>query len=307
MVQATFLTPPVYGSTDVYLIIGDPVEQVRAPESFNLIFARFGIDAVMVPVRVTAADLAGFVHAAFRAANIKGIWVTIPHKAAVLDLLDDCTPRARSVGAVNAIRREPDGRLYGDLFDGEGFTAGLRLAGIVWQGRRVLVLGAGGAAAAIGASLGGGPHAAALVAFFDPVEGRAMRLAAALQPASRSQVRAVDCNDPAGYDLVVNASPLGLRAGDPMPCDPTRMEQHAVLADILMKNQPTPLVQAARTRGLLAQPGFEMMIQQTHLYLEFFGFAHAAQAVRCDCDFIREHIYPPGLHGEIPVAPRAVP
>ncbi|HSV48223.1 MAG TPA: shikimate dehydrogenase [Ramlibacter sp.] len=304
--STAFPGPRIRGTTDVYLILGDPVEQVRAPESFNLVFEQLGIDAVLVPARVAPADLQEFVRAAFKAANVKGMWVTIPHKEPLMALLDDSSALAQAAGAVNAIRRNADGTLTGDLFDGEGFAAGLAHAGIGWTKRKLLVIGAGGAAAAIGASLALGPQAAAELAFFDPVPGKAQQLVARLQRAGALGVRAAATSDPAGHDLVINASPLGLNAGDPLPCDVGRMAPHAALVDILMKNQPSPVVRAARARGLVAQPGFEMMIQQTHLYLEFFGLHEAARAVRGNCNFIRELIYPPQLRGEIPLPPAAL-
>lgn len=292
MHSAHALIPQVTGSTDVYLILGDPVEQVRAPESINRVFAHFGIDAVLVPVHVAPHHLTAFVKTAFMAKNIKGMWVTIPHKTPIMEVLDDSTPLARVAGAVNAVRRTADGRIEGALFDGEGFVASLDCYRIAYAGKRVLMLGAGGAAAAIGASLACAPqNAVAELAFFDPSAGRAQELATRLGTAARARVCAVDNNGTAGFDLVVNASPLGLGLSDPMPCDVAHMEPHAALVDILMKNQPTPVVRAARMRGLVAQPGFEMMILQTHLYLDFFGLGDAAAAVRKDADFIRQTIY----------------
>jgi shikimate dehydrogenase len=284
--------PRITGNTDVYLILGDPVEQVKAPESFNLMFARFGIDAVLVPARVAPADLEAFVRAVFKAPNIRGLWVTIPHKAAIAAMCDHCDALARAAGAVNAVRRNADGSLAGALFDGEGFAASLDHFGIAWRRRRVLMLGAGGAGAAIGASLTRGQEPVAALAFYDPAADHSRALAARLREQGAARVDAVDSNDPAGYDLVINASPLGLEADDPLPCDVARMAPHAALVDILMKNQPTPIVRAARARGLVAEPGFEMMIQQAHLYLEFFGFHAAAQAVREDSDFLRELLAP---------------
>lgn len=283
----------VSGSTDVYLILGNPVEQVKAPESFNRIFARFGIDAVLVPAQVPAENLEEFVRAVFKAPNIRGLWVTIPHKAPITALLRECDELGRIAGAVNAVRRNADGSLAGALFDGEGFVASLDHFGIAWRARRVLVIGAGGAGAAIGASLTRGAQPVASLAFHDPAAAQSRELAARLAQHTRTtQVTSVDTNDPAGYDLVINASPLGLEAGDPLPCDVARMAPHAALVDILMKNQPTPIVRAARARGLVAQPGFEMMIQQAHLYLDFFGFHTAAQAVRADSNFLRELLVP---------------
>lgn len=282
----------ISGSTDVYLILGDPVEQVRAPESFNEIFRRFGIDAVLVPAHVPAGSLQEFVRAVFKAPNIRGMWVTIPHKTPITALLRDCDELGRIAGAVNAVRRNADGSLSGALFDGDGFVASLDRFAIPWRGRRVLVIGAGGAGAAIGASLARAAQPVAALALYDPIAEHSHTIAARLSPHTPARVHAVDSSDPAGYDLVINASPLGLEASDPLPCDVVRMAPHAALVDILMKNQPTPFVRAARARGLVAEPGFEMMIQQAHLYLDFFGFHAAAQAVREDSDFLRELFVP---------------
>lgn len=287
----------ITGQTDVYLIIGDPIEQVLAPTSFNRIFALMGINAVLVPMQVSPANLADFVTSAFKAPNVKGLWVTIPHKSAVMPLLSSTSALAGAAGAVNAIRRTADGRLEGGLFDGEGFVAGLDFAGIAYAHKKVLILGAGGAASAIGASLAlSAQGAAAHISFFDPVLSRATALAERLNTsaskAAFTTVDAVQSNHPAGFDLVINASPLGLKASDPLPCDVSCLSPQAAVVDILMKNQPTPVVRAAMARGLQAQAGFEMMIQQTHLYLEFFGFNEAAQALRTDANFVRELIYP---------------
>lgn len=296
----------VDGKTDLYLILGDPVEQVRAPESFNLIFAALGMNAVVVPVHVAAADVTRFVPAAFTGKNIKSMLLTIPHKSLVMPLLQRCGPLAEVAGAVNAVRRNAVGELEGDLFDGEGLVSSLNYFGMAYAAKRVLVLGAGGGAAAIGASLTSAGSAvaagaAAELAFFDPLPGKAQQLAQRLSVHSKgqSQVFAAASNDPAGFDLVVNATPLGLNSADPMPCDVTRVEPHAALMDILMKNQPTPWVRAGRARGLNAQPGFEMLIQQAHLYLDFFGLTEAADLVRRDATFIREAIYPAEMAGEI--------
>lgn len=311
--SASSLMPFVSGTTDVYLIVGDPVEQVRAPESFNRIFAMLGIDAVLVPAQVPPADLDDFVRTALRARNIKGLWVAIPHKAPITRVLDHCSGAGRIAGAVNGVRRNADGSLEGGLFDGEGFAASLDWFGIPWAGRRALIIGAGGGASAIGVALARAGEAAALetaarqpcaeVAFFDPVPGKAAEVAARIAAATTARVHAVSSNDPQGFDLVINASPLGLQSTDPLPCDVARMSPHAALVDILMKNQPTPVVRAARARGLVAQPGFEMMIQQTHQYLEFFGFHDAARRVREDATFLREQIYPAELAHEIRRAP----
>src|SRR5438132_1065316 len=121
MISTERPSPRITGTTELYLILGDPVEQVKAPEAFNAIFARFGIDAVLVPAQVPPAALAGFVRSVFQAPNIRGLWVAIPHKAPIARLLDHCDDWGRIAGAVNAVRRDPDGRLTGALLDGQGF------------------------------------------------------------------------------------------------------------------------------------------------------------------------------------------
>ena len=196
--------------------------------------------------------------------------------------------------------------MVGDLFDGEGLVDSLNGFGIAYTDRRVLILGAGGGAAAIAASLVSlaskvSTGAAAEVALYDPTPGKAQPLAERLASQTPTPVVSVNSNDPAGFDVVVNASPLGLNATDPLPCDVSRMAPHVALVDILMKNQPSPVVRAARSRGLVAQPGFEMMIRQAALYLDFFGLHAAARTVERDTDFIRKQIYPAALQGEIPL------
>ena len=291
----------IQGSTALYLLPGDPVTNVRLPRMFNAVFARYGIDAVMVPVQVPVRDIALFMRGAFLGANVRGMAIAPPHKPRVLDLLDRYSIVGRAARSVNAVRRTDNGQLEGDLFDGEGFTAALEHFGIAWRDRRVLVLGAGVSAAAIGLALadGGAGDRAARIAFYDPTAGKAAGLAAQLDSFFDAEAVPVDTPDPAGYDLVVNATPLGLEPGDAAACDVSRMEPHAAVFDILLRGQPTPLVQAARARGLQAQPGYEMLVAQMPYYLDYFGHAEAAQGVREDADYLRRIVYPTALHGEI--------
>ncbi|MDE2566827.1 MAG: shikimate dehydrogenase, partial [Burkholderiales bacterium] len=134
----------ITGSSRVYYILGDPVAQVRAPEVYNHLFQRHGIDAVLVPLKLPAAALPGFLAHGMAAENLGGFWATIPHKAALAELLQPTDPVAVVAGAVNAVRRLADGRLESALFDGIGFVKGLDHFGIGVAGRRVLVVGAGG-------------------------------------------------------------------------------------------------------------------------------------------------------------------
>jgi len=293
--------PSIVGSTALYLLPGDPVKNVRLPRMFNAVFERFGIDAVMAPVQVPRRDLAVFVKAAFLAKNVRGMAIAPPHKPLLVDLLDGCGLFGRVAGSVNVVRRIDNGELEGDLFDGEGLIGALDRYNIPFRGKRVLILGAGVSAAAIGVALaeGGTVNGAEHIAFYDTAAGKAAGVAAKLDSFFDATTVAVDSNDPSGYDLVVNATSLGLSPDDGLPVDVSRMEPHAALFDILLRNQPTPLVRAARARGLNAQAGFEMLIQQMPYYLDFFGHTAAAHGVREDARFLRELIYPQSMAAEI--------
>lgn len=260
----------ITGRTRVFMILGDPIAQVQAPALFNPIFRAQGVDAVLVPAQVSPADLTGFVQQVLRARNIDGLWLTIPHKAAVLPLLDHCDRLGRIAQAVNAVRRNADGSLEGALFDGEGFVKALDRFEVPVAGRRVLIVGTGGAGMAIAVSLA--ERGAAAIALFDPERSRSAAAAARINAAFAGQpARIAKTADAAGFDLVVQASPLGMDNADALPIDPASVDPGTVLVDILMKNQPTPLLRACAERGVRVHPGFEMLTQQIPDYLRFFG------------------------------------
>jgi shikimate dehydrogenase len=245
----------ITGSTRVFLILGDPVEQVRAPELFNHLFERHGVDAVLVPAAVSPTDLPAFVRGVFMARNIDGLWLTIPHKSALLPLLAHCDARGRVAQAVNAVRRNEDGSLEGALFDGEGFVKSLDGFGVTCTGARALVVGMGGAGTAVAVSLA--ERGVATLALHGLDLDAAQVIAARIQASWPAvDVRATSSADPAGFDLVVNCTPLGLHAGDALAFDPARLQPGCAVVDILMKNQPTPLLQACAARGARVFPGF---------------------------------------------------
>lgn len=293
--------PTLSGANDVYLVLGDSVEQNLFAEMFNLIFSGAGIDARLVSVPVVPENPGAFVTSALAAKNIKGFWVSHAQQSAVMAVLNTCNSLGRMVGGVNAIRRNDDDKFEGALFDGVGFVASLIYFGISYADKRVLILGAGGAASAIAASLARPEDAvcAAEIAIYDANSAHALDVAQRIAAYTGTPVIAATSNDPAGFDLVVNASSLGMYADDPQPCDVRRMESHACVLDLVMQNQPTALLRAARARGLQAQPGFEMLVQQAHLFLDFFGFNQLAGMLRRDASALRQQIYPQALQHEI--------
>jgi len=184
-------------------------------------------------------------------------------------LLDEVSPTVRIAGSCNAVRRNAQGQLQGDMFDGEGFVRGLLRKGCVLKGARVLVVGAGGVGSAIAASLAGaGVGTMALFdAFAASAEGLAVRLKAhypALQVSTGS-------NDPAGFDVVVNATPLGMNDGDAMPVDVSRISPDSFVGEVVMKREMTAFLSAVQARGCRFQVGSDMLFEQIPAYLEFFG------------------------------------
>ena len=273
-------TPDVIrGSTRLYPVIGSPVAQVRAPSVYNPYFERVGIDAVCVPLEVAEPHFATFLRTLFAAPNVPGAMITVPHKRAAVAAIDDYSMAVRIAGSCNAVVRRPDGSLYGDLFDGEGFVRGLRRWGYDPTGASCLVVGSGGVGAAIAAALA--EARVRTIALHDVKRVRASpspSVCSATFPRSKSsRARA----GPAGYQMVVNGTPLGMRPDDPLPIDVTRLASSTIVADAVMKIDMTPLLREASSRGCRIQLGREMLFEQAPLYLEFFGFGQvAAEDVR---------------------------
>jgi shikimate dehydrogenase len=185
----------ITGSTQVFYILGDPVAQVRAPEVYNHLFQRHGIDAVLVPLKLPAAALPGFLEHGMKAENVGGFWATIPHKSQLAALLKPSDPVAAIAGAVNAVKRHADGRFEAALFDGIGFVKGLDHFGIDVRGKRVLVVGAGGGGHAVAAALA--QRSPSTLAVFNRTRARAESLVARLQPLIGGAAVVADGDDPA--------------------------------------------------------------------------------------------------------------
>src|SRR5262249_60529220 len=143
----------IRGTTELVAHIGYPTHTFKSPMIYNPYFERAGIDAVVVPMSCEAVRFPLFLKSVFTLTNIRGAIITMPHKVSTVHLLDEMTTAVNIAGSCNAVRRAPDGRLQGDLFDGEGFVRGIRRKGFKLQGARALVVGAGGVGSAIAAAL----------------------------------------------------------------------------------------------------------------------------------------------------------
>ncbi len=260
----------ITGRTTVIAYIGWPTESFKAPMIYNPWFDAQGIDAVVVPLGVEAADYPGLFRPLFQIRNMHGALVTMPHKVMTAGLVDEVTTTAQIAGACNAVLRRPDGSLLGDMFDGAGFVRGVERKGRAIAGARALVVGCGGVGSAIAASLAAaGPVE---IGLFDPAAESAAALADRLRQHYPALQVAIGSNDPTGFDIVVNATPLGMKAGDPLPVDPERINEGAFVGEVVMKEEHTPLLRAAMARGCTVQVGTDMLFEMIPAYLEFFGF-----------------------------------
>lgn len=260
----------ISGTTRLIAHIGYPTATFKAPMIYNPWFDAQGIDAVVVPMGCKADDYAAFLPLVFRLSNIHGALITMPHKVATIGLADRVSVTARIAGAANALRLGVDGTLEADMFDGEGFVLGVLAKGQRLQGIDALVVGAGGVGSAIAASLA--RAGVTRLAIFDPNAAAAQALAGRLLAAYPALRVETGSRDPAGFELVVNASPLGMNADDPLPMDVTRIDPSAFVGEVVMKSEMTPFLAAAAERGCRHQVGTDMLFEQIPAYLDFFGF-----------------------------------
>ena len=264
----------ISGKTTLIAHLGYPTEAFKAPMIYNPWFDKQGIDAVVMPMGVKPEDYAGVPAALFQLTNIRGALVTMPHKVTTVAWSTKSRPTAKIAGACNAILKRPDGTLLGDQFDGAGFVRGVERKGRALEGARVLVLGSGGVGSAIAASLAaagvGGDWRSST-----PTRPRSKRSRGRLRAHYPQLVVTTGSNDPAGFDVVVNATPLGMKEGDPLPFDIDRIAPGTFVGEVVMKSGYTPLLRAAQDKGCAVQVGTDMLFEMIPAYLEFFGFGTA--------------------------------
>ncbi len=258
------------GNTRLIAHIGWPTSSFTAPLIYNPWFAASGINAAVVPMGVRAEDFANAFPAITRLTNFHGALITMPHKIAVVTHLDQASQAVVLSGCCNAVTRGADGRLAGDMFDGEGFLRAMQRKGRMAAGARALIVGCGGVGSAIAAALAGAGLAA--VTLRDPDEGAMARLAARLAASFPALAIATGRSDPEGHDIVINASPLGMAEGDALPLDVSRLTPAMHVGEVVLKPALTPLLAAAQARGCTMQAGVDMLFEQIPAYLEFFGF-----------------------------------
>ena len=261
-------TPAITGETRLFIFLGHPIAQARSPQLINPMFRDRGVDAVMVAIDVAPKDLDAAIAGFKVMANVDGIVVTVPHKAAVVPHVDVPRTTAKAVGALNVMRREADGRWTGDMLDGMGFVAGMRKRGHAPEGRSILLLGAGGAGAAVAHALAG--SGIRRISIFDVDNGRARRLVERLRELHGTVEAEIAAPVPNGHDTIVNATPLGMKASDPMPMDTKLLTPDHLVVDVIMKPPVTPFLVEAKRLGCRVHEGAHMLDGQIGEFVRFF-------------------------------------
>ncbi len=263
----------INGDTELIAHLGFPTHSFKAPLIYNPYFESVGVNAVVVPMGCQPDAFPELLRSLFRLTNIRGALITMPHKVSTVGLLDEVTRTARVAGACNAVKRLPDGRLVGDMFDGEGFVRGVLRKGLVLAGARALVVGCGGVGSAIAASLAAA--GVAQLTLYDLHDAAAQGLAQRLRTEYPQLQVQTGSRDPAGMDLVVNGTPLGMNPGDPLPIDITRLSPQTFVGEVVMRTEMTAFLAAAQARGCRIQVGSDMLFEQIPAYLEFFDYPTA--------------------------------
>ncbi|SAK88955.1 shikimate dehydrogenase family protein [Caballeronia ptereochthonis] len=244
------------GATRVYFIVGDPIAQVRSPSGVTAALRAAGRDAIVIPAHVAPVDLDAFFAGIARLQNCDGVIITVPHKFSATAFCESLTDEGAFLGAVNMLKRNPDGSWHGGASDGIGMVAALRDAGCEPKGKRALLIGAGGAGSAIGHALVEAGVASLAIRDFDAA--RTGALASRLAALGRGAVSVADDAGAESYDLIVNASPAGMRPGDPLPIDVSRLPATTFVGDVVTKPPLTPFIEAARARGCTTVTGTQM-------------------------------------------------
>lgn len=254
------------GATRVHFIVGDPIAQVKSPFGVTQAFEQAGRDAICVPAHVRTADLGQWLKGVSLAHNVDGIIVTVPHKFDCYALCATASPRAEFLKTVNTMRRSADGSWYGDMFDGLGYIEAMRAKGCAPEGKKALLVGAGGAGSAIA-------HALVMagvreLAIHDPDHTRRDSLINRLASLKKAQVTAGSA-DPTGMDIAINATPIGMKANDPTPIDTHAITAHMFIGCVITAPAVPPLIEVARAKGCNTMTGADMFARVRDLMVNF--------------------------------------
>lgn len=254
------------GETRLFPIIGDPIVYVQSPDRLTRGLASVGQNGICIPMQVAETDFASVMDGLTQTQNVDGILVTMPHKFTASGSCATLSSRSKLLGVVSVMRRNPDATWHGDMLDGLAFVKAQKDQGAVFQQARVLLLGAGGAGRAIALAL----MAESLreLVIFDKNPKMAAELVVLAAAAGPGKIL-VGSPDPRGFDVVCNATPIGMNHSDPLPLDLAFLQPTTFVGDVISGHGETPLLRAARSRGCKTASGDQMVEAVQAMMLDF--------------------------------------
>lgn len=253
------------GSTRLYFVVGHPIKQVKSPEGVTQELINKGLNAIVSPADVAPENFADFITHSKNMLNTDGLIVTVPHKITAFQYCDKVTERAQFIGAINTIRRCAEG-WEGDMLDGTGMVKAILEKNIELKGKRVILAGAGGAGKAIAFELL--LAGVAELAIFDLDTSRQQQLVGQLSQLKKGTVIAHD-NNPEGFDVIVNATPMGMNGDTSAAFQLERLAAHMAIADVVTSPAETPFVKYSTKLGCVAVKGTDMFIKVRDLMVNF--------------------------------------
>jgi shikimate dehydrogenase len=244
------------GATRLFPIIGDPIKYVESPRRLTRTFDERGYNGICVPMQVGADDLDTAMAGLIASRNVDGILVTMPHKFTAFTHCATNSERAKMLGVVSVIRRNPAGTWHGDMLDGLAFVKAQKDHGAKPEGARVLLVGAGGAGSAIAIALLEAGVGELII--HDADESRVAMLLNLLTDLGQGRVSAGP-PDPTGCDLVCNATPMGMEDGDPLPVDAALLTSSMFVGDVIAGHGQTAFLAAAESAGCQTANGGHMV------------------------------------------------
>lgn len=260
------MSPQLNGATRLFPIIGDPIRYVESPVWLTRTLADRGHNGVCVPLQVPAGSLDAAMSGLAVMSNVDGILVTMPHKRTAFAHCSTSSGRAELLGVVSVMRRNTDGTWHGDMLDGLAFVRAQQHRGARIEGARALLLGAGGAGSAIAIEL---LEAGVRELVIHDADGeRARALVDLISDRGTGRV-VVGPPDPAGCELVFNATPMGMAEGDAIPVDPSLLRQSMFVGDVIAGHGTSALIAAAQSIGCETASGTHMVEAVQDLMADF--------------------------------------
>lgn len=261
------MTINLNGRTKLYPLLGDPIIYARSPDWLSKHMAKRGMNMISLPMEVRDGQLKTVMDGLHATGNVDGLSLTMPHKITGVEYCSTLSETSAMLGVVSAIRRNQDGTWHGHTTDGDAFVKAQIDNGAKVEGANVLVLGAGGAGSAVVISML--EQGAAQVSVFDLDTSRAARIVDLLKPKVGDRVVVAPSNDPTGFDLVSNATSMGMDDNDPIPVDPSLLKSSMFVGDVVAGHGETKIIKAAKAAGCKTADGDDMVVAVLDVMCDF--------------------------------------